>query len=140
MKRRSTVQDPPQDMYERYHRELDKEDGLVNDRVNWLLLSQSILFAAIGFAEQGTAQIIYKVVPWVGCFLSVAIWLSVVAAISSYGRFRKLMKVNCSAEQYPLEAYPQLARCKGNIWLGHIAALSMPPIFIGAWLYLIVTL
>lgn len=148
MKRGSTVQDAPQDKYERYHHELDKEDGLVNDRVNWLLLSQSILFAAIGFAGKGTAQVIYKVVPALGCALSVAIGLSIVAAICSICRFRKLMKENCSAKQYPPEEYPQLARrkgniwarCDGNIWLGHIAALFMPPIFIGAWVYLIVTL
>jgi hypothetical protein len=131
--------DRSQDKYARYWQELDKEDKLVNDRVNWLLLSQSILFAAIGFAGKGDGGSIATVVPWAGFFLSAFIWVSVAAAVSSGLRFRKLMDKNCPQDAYPDGAYPQVRRPRWNVGFGHIAPIFMPSVFVGAWVWLIVT-
>lgn len=119
--------------YERYCRELDKEDGLINDRVNWLLVSQSILFAAVGLAGEGPGRIIVKIVPWVGCALSVVIWVSVLAAISSFLEYRGLLKKSCPPDFDLDAAYPQLQRKPYNILLGFLAPIVLPIIFIVAW-------
>jgi len=131
--------DRSRDRYLRYWQELDKEDKLVNDRINWLLLSQSILFAAVGFAGQGNGGGLSTVVSWVGLFLSVLIWVSVVAAVSSGLRFRMLMDTNCPENNYPDKEYPQLRRPWWNIVPGHIAPIFMPAVFVGAWVWLIAT-
>jgi len=131
--------DRSQDRYLRYWQDLDKEDKLVNDRINWLLLSQSILFAAVGFAGQGNGGGLFAVVSWVGFLLSVLIWVSVIAAVSSGLRFRMLMYTNCPEKDYPDEEYPQLRRPWWNIAPGYIAPIFMPAVFVGAWVWLIAT-
>ena len=52
--------------YRRYCSQMDKEDELIDRRVNWLLTSQAILFAAVGLSGNNTAEIVLSVVPWVG--------------------------------------------------------------------------
>ena len=125
------------DIYTRYCKEIDKEDRLVNDRVNWLLVSQSILFAAVGFAGGSAGEIIAGIVPLVGCALSSAIWLSVVAAISSCLRYRHLLKQTSLLNEGTDRAYPQLNRNPINIWMGYIAPIVMPGVFVVAWAYLV---
>lgn len=63
--------------YGRYCRQIDNEDGLVNQRINWLLSSQSILFAALGLTGKGTPVSVLQAVPWVGLGSSLAIGVSV---------------------------------------------------------------
>ena len=48
--------------YDRYCRELDKEDKLLNDRVTWLLVSQSILFAAVRLGGQDPGGNIVEII------------------------------------------------------------------------------
>lgn len=123
--------------YERYCRELDKEDGLINDRVNWLLVSQSILFAAVGLAGEGPGRIIVKIVPWVGCALAVTIGLSVLAAIKSFWDYRALLKESRPQDPDLDRAYPQLQRNTLNIWLGFVAPILLPVIFAVAWVFVL---
>ena len=127
------------DIYARYCIEIDKEDRLINDRVNWLLVSQSILFAAIGFARERAFEIMEGVIPVVGCALSVAIWISVVAAIRSCMRYRKLLEQSSVSKINTDKEYPQLHRDPVNLWMGHLAPVTIPGVFIVAWSYLIAT-
>ena len=122
-------------VYERFCRELDKEDELLKDRVNWLLISQAILFAAVGFSSDGAGAGIAQVVPWVGIALALAIWLSIWAAISSYSRYRTELDALRELAGDLAAEYPQLNRSQQHLSLGFIAPLLLPPIFLAAWLY-----
>ena len=128
--------------YQRYCDQLDKEDGLINNRVNWLLASQSLLFAAlaIGGSEVDGAfrEAITGVVPILGFSSSFLIWLSVVGAIRSFLRYRYiLMSVRYKDDT---REYPQLHRDTCNIVLGFISPLLVPPLLVGVWLYLYIWL
>jgi hypothetical protein len=123
--------------YNRYCRELDKEDKLLNDRVTWLLVSQSILFAAVQLGGQGPGGNIVEIIARVGCALSVIIWLSVLAAVLSFLRYHSQLKKCCPPANDPDKAYPQVHRSRLNIILGFIAPFVLPIIFFLAWLCII---
>ena len=123
--------------YNRFCRELDKEDKLLNDRVTWLLVSQSILFAAVRLGGQGPGGNIVEIIAKVGCALSVIIWLSVLGAIFSYLRYSFQLKKCCPPANDHNKAYPQLHRSLLNIILGFIAPFVLPIIFFLAWLCVI---
>ena len=124
--------------YDRYCRQLDKEDQLINERINWLLVSQSLLFAAVGLSSEGVTSIILKAVPWVGLFSSVGIGISVLAAVLSLKKYRKtLLDKVCCPSSNPDECYPQLHRSKFNIALGLVSPIVLPLVFCVAWIYVI---
>lgn len=136
-KRQDSVNAIDSKKYDRYCRELDKEDKVLNDRVTWLLVSQSILFAAVQLGGQGPGGNIVKIIAKVGCALSVIIWLSVLAAIFSFLRYRFRLRKCCPPANDPDEAYAQLHRWMLNIILGFTAPFVLPIIFFLAWLFII---
>lgn len=124
--------------YERYCGELRQEDKLLSDRVNWLLLSQSILFAAFGLAGDGAvgiAERMASVVQIVGAVLSAAIWVSALAAVLSSWRFRKLLS-RAYPEDPPDLSHPQLLRSKLILVFGYTGPIVLPVVFIVAWMVL----
>lgn len=123
--------------YDRYCRELDKEDKLLNDRVTWLLVSQSILFAAVQLGGKGPEGSIIEIIAKVGCALSVIIWLSVLAAIFCFLRYHSQLKKCCLPANDPDKAYPQVHRTRPIIILGFIAPFVLPIIFFLAWICII---
>jgi hypothetical protein len=125
----NTTSFPP--VYDRYCRQIDKEDELVNQRVNWLLSSQSILFAAIGLTGHDAVS---QVVPWVGLGSSLAIGMSVWAAVRSLNRYREVLLEKLQPEMDLLWHYPQLHRKHGNLRLGNISAIAIPLLFCVAWI------
>jgi len=122
--------------YQRYCDQLDKEDNLINNRINWLLASQSLLFTALAIVESegGDAfrAAIASVVPILGFLSSLLIWLSVTGAIRSFLRYRYLLRSVCDKDDAC--EYPQLHRDPCNIVLGFIYPLLVPPLLIGVWL------
>ncbi len=42
-----------EEAYERYCREIDKEDSLIDQRLNWMLAAQALLFGALGVSGPG---------------------------------------------------------------------------------------
>ena len=123
--------------YNRYCHELDKEDKLLNDRVTWLLVSQSILFAAVQLGGQSPGGNIVEIIAKVGCALSIIIWLSVLAAIFSFMRYLLQLKKCCPPANDHDKVYPQLHRSMLIIIFGFIAPFVLPIIFFLAWLYII---
>ncbi len=127
-----------QEVYKQYSAMLDKEDLLINNRMNWLLGSQSLLLAGIANGMEsniGLPIIIFlQAVAMVGAVVSLIIWLSVIAAIISFCKYmsklRKLGKPISDSENYP-----QLKRSNGIITIGLIAPFLLPPVFITTWMY-----
>ncbi len=123
--------------YRRYCSQIDKEDELINRRVNWLLTSQAILFAAVGLSGNEMAGIVLSVVPWVGLWSSLAIGVTVWAASLSFTRYRnKLMKL-CPPRNDPEQYYPQLHRNWWIVMSGLLPASIVPLIFSAAWIAVI---
>ena len=124
--------------YDRYCHLLDKEDGLVDQRIGWLLVSQSILFAALGLSSAGMSELLTKVVPWVGIGSATLIGLSVLAAVGTFLRLRKTMFDACPPSQDQDQSFPQLHRHMPIIVLGFLAPLALPLTFCVAWIAVIV--
>ncbi len=120
--------------YDRYCSQIDKEDELIDRRVNWLLTSQSILFAAVGLTGN---EIVLSVVPWVGLCSSFAIGVTVWAASFSLGRYRKMLKGVCRPTNDLEQYYPQLHRNPWIIGSGLVPSLLVPLMFSAAWIAVI---
>ena len=125
------------EVYARYCHELDKEDKLLNDRVTWLLVSQSILFAAVKLGGNRVGENIVTIIATVGCALSVIIWFSVLAAICSFLTYRSELKKSYPEDDNCRKAYPQLDRCLVLILFGFFAPFTLPIMFFYAWLWII---
>ena len=128
----NTMSLPP--VYDRYCRQIDKEDELVNLRINWLLSSQALLFAAIGLASDGMSNVVRQVIPWVGLGSSLAIGVSVWAAVRSLNRYREILLEKLQPEMDLLWHYPQLHREHWNLTLGNFSAKAVPLLFCVAWI------
>ena len=124
--------------YDRYCRQIDKEDELIDRRINWLLTSQSILFAAVGLSGNEVAIIVLSVVPWVGLCSSFAIGVTVWAALLSITRYRNKLKKLCPPRDDPEQYYPQLHRKEGIIMLGILPSSIIPLMFSAAWIAVII--
>ncbi len=123
--------------YNRYCRQIDKEDELIDKRINWLLTSQSILFAAVGLSGDKMAGIVQSVVPWVGLCSSFAIGVTVLAASLSFTRYRNKLLELCPPRNDPEQYYPQLHRKKWIIRLGLLPSSIVPLVFSAAWIAVI---
>ncbi len=108
------------------------EDDLLDQRISWLLLSQTLLFAAYGVFMQVTKDSPYARkagqllmwIPWFGIALICNIFIAIIAAISAQYQVntegsRQGYKVNVGG---------------GLTWLGYIPPIALPVLFIVAWL------
>ena len=77
------------DTYERYCREIDKEDNLIDQRLNWMLASQTLLFGAFGVSGKQIAGLMYWIIPIVGIGISILVRRSVQGAIDSLNQYRE---------------------------------------------------
>ncbi len=126
------------DGYGRYCSQIDKEDELIDRRVNWLLASQSILFAAVGLSGNEMAGIVLSVVPWVGLCSSFAIGVTIWAALLSFTRYRNKLKELCPPRNDPEQYFPQLHRKEWIIMLGLLPSSIVPLMFSAAWIAVII--
>ncbi len=122
-------------VYERYGAQLDKEDGWVNSRVNWLLATQTILFAAIKIGNGAPPEVL-KAIRVVGFYSSIALLCSIFAACASFKRYRsQLLKKHKEVEDIvPMIDYPQLGRRMCILYAGDFGSLALPIIFAIGWL------
>ncbi len=123
--------------YDRYCSQINKEDELIDRRVNWLLTSQSILFAAVGLSGNGMTGIVLSVVPWVGLCSSFAIGITIWAASLSLTRYRNRLKELYPPRNDPKQYFPQLHRKEWIIMSGLLPSSIVPLMFSAAWIAVI---
>jgi hypothetical protein len=106
------------------------EDELINQRLIWLLTSQSLLFAGYGFLLQldksplpQQAKYFATLVPLTGLLLSVVLMVSVIAAVLEILRLHKKYR-GLGVELHDIEA---------PLILGLVTPLLLPLIFVVAW-------
>ena len=94
------------DQYDRYCRQIDKEDDLIDKRIGWLLTSQTILFAALSLSGDSVAGVLLQVVPIAGLGSSLLIGFSIWAALFSIVEYRGNLLKGCPSESDPDKLYP----------------------------------
>lgn len=124
------------------------EDNLVNNRTNWLLAAQGLLFAAFGvvvdFIKAGKpvpheVKFLMKVFPWVGIFIAFFAFLSVLGAILAMKGINadwdtRIKEMSAAGVKIML---PHLQCEKCPKVFGLAAPFFIPPLFICAWLVIL---
>ena len=123
------------EVYNRYRSELEHEDNLINHRISWFLVAQTLLFTALGGALNCNKTALAATVILAGFFTSLLILISVRAAIKSFLDYRVRLE-GIKQEGASIDEYPQLSRPVGTIKRGFVAPRGLPIVFSIAWLFL----
>ena len=115
--------------------QIEREDGLVNNRLTWILTTQGLLFTAFALtASEGIdpniKDILLKALPWIGLLVGLVGCLGILAANLAIQGLKK---------QWRVLNYNYVPRPFGGDIIsifGLIPCLSLPIIFIAAWIYI----
>ena len=121
--------------YDRFCAQLDHEDELISNRINWLLASQSLLFGALKFGQG--PDTVSNVIICVGLFSSLIIGISTLAAVLAYRRYRKQLKNAFESANGAKKCFPQLNRDPCIMCMGFLSAIFLPLLFTLAWSYML---
>lgn len=146
------VSDPPKflssaDFYQMIHEQISNEDSAMNQRVNWLIISQSFLFS--GFStllssppdpeDGGYANLhdlLLQLIPGISLLTSILIYIGIITSLVYMADLRK------SYQTYPhdrtTEHYPPLQGTTAARRLAHVPAIAVPLLFICTWAVLLI--
>jgi hypothetical protein len=134
---RNNTKSSVEDYYKLFRDQIVHEDNLINNRTNWLLAAQGLLFAALGVliktpeggAVSSKVKLLMNVIPAVGISVTIFTFLSVLgAAMAMCDIKEKWAEQRIDANLPPLQCKDTPRR------LGFAAAFLIPVIFIVAWL------
>jgi hypothetical protein len=111
------------------------EQGLINNRITWMMTFQGFLFAAfaVSMSDQNdkiVRGILYNVLPLVGMSVAFFTAVGVVAAISSISSIKTQFRESVYNKWPAPYSNPLIS------FLGRIVALSFPVIIIITWLFI----
>jgi len=120
-------------------RRIDHEDGLISQRLSWLVASQAFLVSGFaitlnGYSAQLAArerhlhELLLQLIPWSGIACIIAVWLTLFGAIWSLKSLRA--QADKSAKPEDLIIYSRAA----VRFLGLIAPVCVPAIFLAVWI------
>jgi len=120
-------------------RRIEHEDGLISQRLSWLVGSQAFLVSGFaitlnGYSAQLPArerhlhELLLQVIPWSGIACCAAVWLTLFGAIWALSSLRAQAKRVMTAQDSPIYS-PTPIR-----YLGLIAPVTVPPIFLAVWI------
>ena len=120
---------------------IEHEDNLVNQRLSWLVASQSFLVSAFAILLNGTQatpspadktrHLLITLLPWVALACITLLWLTVAGAIWSMARLRAAAARLTGPDDLPVHS-PKPIR-----WLGLAAPVVVPAVFLLLWLALL---
>jgi len=133
------------DQYRMVRQQIEHEDNLVNQRLSWLLSSQSFLFTAYAISLNGPAIIRSKtlestvgllivLLPLVAILSALLIGLTVWAGMWTMQKLRR--KYAKLFEATFRDEIPPIQSTGGALFLGHFAPIFLPALFIVIWLLL----
>jgi hypothetical protein len=136
----------PLDLYRAARGQIEHEDNLITQRLNWFLASQAFLFSSYAIVlnmplELRAATVRYStvldVIPLVAIIVGVLIWVGVVGGLLAMRRLRLDMTVRCRAL---FDAgFPAIHGHDGTRWMGRAAPTLLPPMFVFAWCTLLIS-
>jgi len=116
--------------------QIEREDGLVNNKITWLLTTQAILFAALALLGGGDTnaeirEMLTLLLPLIGIVLSVIGFLGVTGASIT------LRDLKTEWEELDYSKAPRPYGTPLAFWLGLIPRLFLPLLFLAAWGYVL---
>jgi hypothetical protein len=131
------------DWYRLLRSELEHEDALLTQRLNWFVMSQSFLFTAFAIvtANAGRAPAARNVVPLalfipvVALCTSVAIAISIAAGLLTMRRIRHEFAARTSDAREELPPFHGRGHLRA---LGMVAPTVLPLVFSAVWLALLI--
>ena len=134
-----------EEYYKLSREQIVHEDNLINNRTNWLLAGQGLLFAAFGVVFDNTKGLeavpakvafLMKVFPPVGILLTVFTFLSVLGAALAMDSIKVDWEKRLEQMSVPeIETYLPPAQCKGcPKYLGFVGPFLIPIMFVAAWI------
>jgi hypothetical protein len=146
------VLDPPKplptaDFYQLIHEQISNEDSSMNERVNWLIFSQSFFFG--GFAtllssppnpENGNYAELHNlllwIIPGISLATSILIYSGILVSLIYMADLRKLFQT------YPQDStvahFPPIQGTTITRRLAQMPAIVVPLLFIGTWVFLLI--
>jgi hypothetical protein len=142
----SQTEVPALDQYRLVRQQIEHEDNLVNQRLSWLLGSQSFLFTAYAISVNGPPQIrsrelethvglLLILLPLVSIISALLIGLTVWAGMWTMQKLRRTYGQRFT-KTFAREL-PPIQSTGGALFLGHFAPIFLPALFIVIWLLLI---
>jgi hypothetical protein len=132
--------------YQIVRERLDKENELMTQRLNWLVTSQSFLFAAFGvtlsYQEKTVADNVSRLdqlrglIPVVAVGTSFLIYIAILAGLSAMIRDRTSLNQIVDGLREQKSGFPPVRSPWQRFWPGLAAPLLLPVLFIGVWLCL----
>ena len=134
--------------YQVVRAQIEFEDGLIAQRVNWFVVSQSFLFSAYAVTLNAPVQPawgdfrpaqrhLFELIPIVALGCCVLIYAAVIAGILAQARLRQFLRTHFSPEHRAL--YPTIQGATLTRLLGMSVPLGMPLMFAIVWMYLLVS-
>jgi hypothetical protein len=106
------------------HAEIHREHGLLSNRMNWYVTSQSFLIAAfaVGGNSGYTLHSLSQLIPFIGIAVTATIMLSITGGLLAMYHLRKLVHFDC----YGAPRYFH--------WLGLFPLWAIPLFFLVIWI------
>jgi len=140
---------PTADFYQLIHEQLNNEDSSMNQRVNWLIISQSFFFS--GFAtllssppkpEDGRyaelQDLLLWIIPGISLTTLLLIYIGIIVSLIYMANLRQLFHT------YPkddtTEHFPPIQGTTTTRRLAQLPAIAVPILFISTWVVLLIQL
>jgi hypothetical protein len=125
---------------------MDHEDGLITSRLNWLITSQSFLFAAYAtlFRNAGAhpvagrdVPLLVRLIPLIGITSGLLIYTAIIAGVIALMHNRGLLRTHLTSVLSRDPDFPPVQGRRPMAWLALIAPLFLPLALVGAWMTLL---
>jgi len=125
---------------------MDHEDVLITSRLNWLITSQSFLFAAYAtlFRSGGAQQVVgaevpllVRLIPFIGMISGILIYTAIIAGVVALMHNRSLLRTHLRAVLSRDPDFPAVQGRRPMAWLALIAPVFLPLVLVGAWITLL---
>ena len=134
--------------YQVVRAQIEFEDGLIAQRTNWFVVSQSFLFSAYAITLNAPVQpawpnfrsqqhVLFHLIPVIALGCCLLIYAALFAGILAQVNLRRHIQTNFSASH--LAQYPSIQGAALTRVLGLSAPLGLPLIFGSVWTYLFVS-
>jgi hypothetical protein len=117
---------------------LEHEDGLIVNRLSWLMASEALFFSAYAIALNGAPTRehirLLHLIPLVAIVSSVLIFVGILSALRGIGWLQRLLEERVREVSHV--GLPPL-HTPGAVKGGQVAPLLLPVVFIAVWLYIL---
>lgn len=138
---------PTMEFYQLMHEQIESENSSMNQRVNWLIISQSFFFG--GFAtllssppdpENGSYAVIHDLLLWtipgISLITSILIYIGIIVSLVYMADLRRLFQAY--PKDHTTELFPPIQGTTTMRRLAQLPAIAVPLLFICAWAVLLI--